>query len=187
MPAELGALFRWCGRRDDLTSRTGGPRGGEDGTIVLVTGDHGEEFYENGYWGHTSNYTPEQVDVPMFVYGPGITPGHESRPTSHVDVSGSLLELLGDDPSRQKGWFQGVSLWAPQESPRARVVAGFADVGVLTPSGIFMFPLETGKDDQLVWDEDWKPKPGMAALLTQEQERLIEFVQQCHEFLEPLP
>ncbi|MFC1484153.1 sulfatase-like hydrolase/transferase, partial [Candidatus Neomarinimicrobiota bacterium] len=27
-----------------------------ESTVVLITGDHGEEFYERGFWGHTSSF-----------------------------------------------------------------------------------------------------------------------------------
>lgn len=30
-------------------------------TIVIITGDHGEEFMEKGHWGHNSAYTEEQI------------------------------------------------------------------------------------------------------------------------------
>lgn len=164
-----------------------GPAANEDGTVVLVTGDHGEEFYENGFWGHTSNYTPEQIDVPLFLYGPGIEPGQEMRPTSHLDVSASLLELLGADPAGHSGYFQGVSLFRPLPAYRERVVAGYADVGLLTEAGIFMMPLRAGNDEHWVFDEDWKPMPGMDALFTQHQETLLQMVEQCQDFLEPMP
>src|SRR5689334_9830021 len=62
--------------------------GALENTIVLITGDHGEEFAENGHWGHTSNFAPEQVAVPLLLRGPGIARGIETRPTSHVDVAG---------------------------------------------------------------------------------------------------
>ncbi len=32
-----------------------------DNSIVVITGDHGEEFYENGYFGHTSSFDDYQV------------------------------------------------------------------------------------------------------------------------------
>ncbi|HRV81494.1 MAG TPA: sulfatase-like hydrolase/transferase [Planctomycetota bacterium] len=157
------------------------------GTVVMVTGDHGEEFYENGYWGHTSNYTPEQINVPLILYGPGIEPGQEMRPTSHLDVSGSLLELLGADRTQRGGYTQGESLFAPVPQNRARVVAGFADVGLITEEGIFMLPAQAGEDEPWVFDDHWQPMPEMDARFTREQERLIDLVQECQEFLEPLP
>ena len=163
------------------------PNANGDGTVVMVTGDHGEEFYENGFWGHTSNYTPEQIDVPLFLYGPGIEPGQEMRPTAHLDVSGSLLELLGADPDAHAGYFQGVSLFRPQPAYRERVVAGYADLGLITEAGIFMLPLRAGQDEHWVFNDDWKPMPGMDALFTEYQESLIRLVEQCQQFLEPLP
>lgn len=39
-----------------------------DSTIVILTGDHGEEFMENGRWGHNSNYSDEQTLVPMVLW-----------------------------------------------------------------------------------------------------------------------
>ncbi|MCE9595442.1 MAG: sulfatase-like hydrolase/transferase [Planctomycetes bacterium] len=75
-------------------------RAGDDwkNTVVIVTGDHGEEFAEHGHWGHTSNFAPEQTRVPFLMRGPGIAAGVEARPTSHLDVAPTLLELLGADP-----------------------------------------------------------------------------------------
>src|SRR5262249_39351385 len=67
----------------------------DDRTLVVVTGDHGEEFFENGFYGHTSNFTREQVHVTFVMSGPGIARGVETRPTSHVDLVTTLLEMLG--------------------------------------------------------------------------------------------
>ncbi|HUR29094.1 MAG TPA: sulfatase-like hydrolase/transferase, partial [Planctomycetota bacterium] len=62
-------------------------RGIADQTIVVVTGDHGEEFYEHGHFGHTSNFTREQTWVSFVMRGPGVPPGEETRPTSHIDLA----------------------------------------------------------------------------------------------------
>src|SRR5579885_1054152 len=43
-------------------------------TVVVVTGDHGEEFNEHGYWGHNGAFTPEQLRVPLVLYVPGLAP-----------------------------------------------------------------------------------------------------------------
>jgi len=41
-----------------------------ESTIIVVTGDHGQEFNDNkkGYWQHGGNYSKHQIKVPMFVY-----------------------------------------------------------------------------------------------------------------------
>lgn len=60
-----------------------------DNTIVIVTSDHGEEFDDNrkSYWGHGSNYTPVQIQVPLIIRWPGQTPHHWSHLTSHYDIA----------------------------------------------------------------------------------------------------
>jgi hypothetical protein len=64
-------------------------------TIVLITGDHGEEFYEKGRKGHNSEFHEEQIHVPLVLWVPGEV-GHEvRRMTSHIDIPPTLLPLLG--------------------------------------------------------------------------------------------
>jgi membrane-anchored protein YejM (alkaline phosphatase superfamily) len=64
-------------------------------TIVLITGDHGEEFYETGCWGHTSSFSRYQAKVSMVLYIPGR--GHEVLTclTSHHDVVPTFMKILG--------------------------------------------------------------------------------------------
>jgi uncharacterized protein len=66
-----------------------------ENTIVVVTGDHGEEFMEKGRWGHASAFTEEQTRVPLLLYVPGRAPGVVDRMTSHLDLPATVLTLLG--------------------------------------------------------------------------------------------
>lgn len=68
-----------------------------DNTIVLFTGDHGEEFMENGHWGHGHNdmFPEEQVHVPMVLWMPGEKPQQIDRRTSHIQIPHTLLTRLG--------------------------------------------------------------------------------------------
>jgi membrane-anchored protein YejM (alkaline phosphatase superfamily) len=66
-----------------------------DSTIVVVTGDHGEEFMEKGRWGHASAFTEEQTRVPLVLYIPGQAPAEIHRMSSHLDLPATLLRLLG--------------------------------------------------------------------------------------------
>ncbi len=66
-----------------------------DNTIVLITGDHGEEFLENGHWGHNSEFTDQQIRVPLVLYVPGTGQSVVSRMTSHLDIAPTLLPLIG--------------------------------------------------------------------------------------------
>jgi len=66
-----------------------------DSTIVLITGDHGEEFMEKGRWGHNSEFTEEQTRVPFVLWVPGKPARVVRRITSHLDVPATILPLLG--------------------------------------------------------------------------------------------
>ena len=66
-----------------------------DSTIVIITGDHGEEFMEKGRWGHNSTYSEEQTRVPMVLWVPGVEPHQVESITSHLDIPATVLNLLG--------------------------------------------------------------------------------------------
>lgn len=162
-------------------------RGVLDDTLVIVTGDHGEEFFECGFWGHTSAFSPEQVEVPLLMRGPGVPAGIEARPTSHLDISNTLLELLGADPARRGEYSLGASLFDPPAA-RCRVVAGWSDLGLWTPSGIFDLPLRAptvagwGKEYE-VYDRHWNPVPDPEACFRRESVELERMAEECARFL----
>jgi len=155
---------------------------GEAEPLVIVTGDHGEEFGEHGYWGHTSNFTTAQVAVPFLMSGPGIEVGSESRPTSHLDVSNSLLECLGVNPEHRAGYSLGQSLFDPPKQ-RVRVMGAWAHLGVWTTSGIFSLPLIPERDFLTVYDLDWQPTPDREAHFEEQREALGIVAQECRRFL----
>lgn len=74
-------------------------QGALENTLVLITGDHGEEFNDNGqgYWGHNGNFTPVQTHVPLILHWPNQKEHHTyTYLTSHYDVSATLLhDVLG--------------------------------------------------------------------------------------------
>ncbi len=79
------------GRILDALDETGDSRD----TIVIVTGDHGEEFMEKGRRGHNSEFHDEQVHVPLVLSVPGSSPQRIDELTSHVDIVPTLMPLLG--------------------------------------------------------------------------------------------
>lgn len=83
-------------------------------TWVIITGDHAEEFNENGlgYWGHGSNFSRWQTQVPLIVRAPGQKAGKiEKRLSLHQDVVPTLMrEALGCS-SAESGYSNGVNLF----------------------------------------------------------------------------
>ena len=67
-----------------------------DDTLVIVTADHGDEFFEHGGLGHRSTLYEEQVRVPMILRLPGKVPAGERKDgiVSTIDVVPTVLELL---------------------------------------------------------------------------------------------
>jgi membrane-anchored protein YejM (alkaline phosphatase superfamily) len=66
-----------------------------DSTIVVLIGDHGEEFMEHGFWGHNSTFVDQQVRTPLVIYAPGMKPLVSDQMTSHMDVIPTIMPLLG--------------------------------------------------------------------------------------------
>ena len=66
-----------------------------DNTIVVMIGDHGEEFMEHGFWGHNSTFVDPQVRTPLVIYAPGMKPLVNDQMTSHMDVIPTIMPLLG--------------------------------------------------------------------------------------------
>ncbi len=65
-----------------------------DNTIIIITGDHAEEFNDNSeaYWGHGSNFTKYQTSVPLIVHLPNQQNGRIiKRLTSHIDIVPTIL------------------------------------------------------------------------------------------------
>ena len=59
--------------------------------VILVTGDHGQSFYEDGFLGHGHRLGPRQTQVPLIVQGVG---GHWPEPLGAADLRGLLLRSL---------------------------------------------------------------------------------------------
>ena len=66
-----------------------------DNTIVIVLGDHGEEFMERGRWGHSAEFNRFQTGTPAVVWVPGQKPRVVKGITSHLDIPATLMSLLG--------------------------------------------------------------------------------------------
>jgi len=65
-------------------------------TLVVLTSDHGEEFFEHGSVLHGKTQYQEVVRVPLLFSGPGVARGARiATPVSLIDVMPTCLELLG--------------------------------------------------------------------------------------------
>ncbi len=66
-------------------------------SVVVITGDHGEEFYEHGHLFHASSLTHQQTHVPLYYrFGTNQQVGKKQRcsMTSHMDIFPSILHYV---------------------------------------------------------------------------------------------
>lgn len=63
-------------------------------TVVIITADHGEAFFEKGYYGHNHSYSDEEIKVPLIFYIPGSKPKDLYHKTSHLDIVPTILNML---------------------------------------------------------------------------------------------
>jgi arylsulfatase A-like enzyme len=71
-----------------------GQLGPED--LVIVTADHGEQFYEHDSWGHGTSMFHEELRVPLIMAGHGVPPGTVQEQTVRLfDVYPTVLDLAG--------------------------------------------------------------------------------------------
>lgn len=65
-----------------------------DNTVVIISGDHSQEFNENkkGFWGHNGNFSHAQSMVPLVCSFPGEDKGRYHHRTTHYDLVPTLMK-----------------------------------------------------------------------------------------------
>jgi uncharacterized protein len=110
-----------------------------DSTVVVITGDHGEEFMENGRWGHNSEFSEPQLRVPLVFHVPGRPPEVFDHPTSHVDFVPTILPMLGvTTPASDYSTGQDLFSDSP---PRLLTFADWDRIGICNGIHKVIFPL----------------------------------------------
>ena len=65
-------------------------------TAVILTADHGEEFFEHGGFLHGHSLYEELLHIPLIIRGFGVPAGVTvPDPVSHVDIAPTVLDLTG--------------------------------------------------------------------------------------------
>ena len=80
-----------------------------ENTMVILTSDHGDEFFEHGGKGHQHTLYQELLHVPLIFQVPGVEgPRRVETAVSLIDVMPTLFEALGME---RPTTLQGRSLW----------------------------------------------------------------------------
>lgn len=112
-----------------------------DNTIVIVTGDHGEEFMEHGRWGHNSAFHNQQLHTPFVLHVPGKGARVVNAPTSHLDVVPTLMPLLGVTNPPGDYSVDGISLLHPTDE-RYRVIGSWSALGYVGKDYKISMPMD---------------------------------------------
>ena len=90
-----------------------------ENSVVVVTGDHGQEFNENkkNFWGHGSDFSNAQVHVPFIYYYPGNTPEVYAHRTSHYDVVPTVMKRVLGVKNPAGDYSMGCDLFTPERPP----------------------------------------------------------------------
>ncbi|MDW7600822.1 sulfatase-like hydrolase/transferase, partial [Stenotrophomonas maltophilia] len=121
---------------DDLRAQ-----GLAEDTIVLVTGDHAEEFNDLklNYWGHNGNFSDYQLQVPFVLHWPGMAAGRDARTSSHEDWVPTLMRHALGCENALSDFSTGQDLLAEPQGPRALVVESWSQRAIRHGDAIYVF------------------------------------------------
>ncbi len=154
-----------------------------DNTIVIINGDHGEEFMEHGFWGHNSTFVDPQVRTPLVIYTPEMKPLISNQMTSHMDIVPTIMPLLGVT-NKSSDYATGYNLLAGEKRAHTyisdwdKVVYVDDDVKITQPVNGKSFSLmkaSKGNDEPLNNNE-------RAAIMQKKQAAMIQLVQDLGKF-----
>lgn len=99
-------------------------RGLLENTIVVITGDHGQEFNENrnNLWGHGSAFSEAQLKVPFILYDAALPPKTYTHWTAHYDATVTLLQNYLNVGNAAADFSVGKNLF--DETPREWLLVG---------------------------------------------------------------
>jgi len=75
-------------------------RGEWENTLFIFTSDHGEQMGDHWMYGKAGFYD-QSYHIPLIISGPGLSSGCCDAFTEHVDITPTILDLLGQSIPRQ--------------------------------------------------------------------------------------
>jgi arylsulfatase len=116
-----------------------------DSTLLIVTGDTGQAFYEHGFCAHANQLYDEVMKVPLVVRYPQVQHAVSGMPLQHVDVPPMVLSLLQlpPHPGFQGNWN---AIAAGEQLPRFLVTQTTLSnqVGVVEGGWKLLYDLDFG-------------------------------------------
>ena len=148
-----------------------------DNTWVVITGDHAEEFNENGqgYWGHGSNFTRWQTQTPLIVKAPRQMLGRvESQLSLHQDVVPTLMKHALGCSSSMADYSNGADLNALPDK-RGTIISSYMATAYLV-DGVIVDKTTNRRYDWLGLSRSYTPptNESIRALLAEEGRFILQ-------------
>ena len=160
-------------------------RGLLDDTVVVLVGDHGEEFFEHGKSGHGQNFTGVQTRTPLVLHLPGGKPGVYEGMSSHLDVPAMVAPYLGVE-NNAADFSHGIDLLAPG-APKRRytVITQWSDSVFFAGEKYKMqLPLdEFGSITARAYDANDRELPNTDVVYKEYSKELMEVLQDLSRFI----
>jgi arylsulfatase A-like enzyme len=126
-----------------------------DDTLVVLTGDHGEEFGEHGWFGHNWSCYEAEVRVPGVFICPRLAPLGRRSPVvgDHADLWATITDVCGlpADPD-----WQGRSLVGRPRNHRAYFYRAAGDLGVR--DGRYKYVWDYADKREMLFDVEGDPQ-----------------------------
>ncbi|MBF6024391.1 DUF3413 domain-containing protein [Lysobacter niastensis] len=112
-----------------------------DDTVVLITGDHGEEFNDlhQNYWGHNGNFSDYQLRTPFVLLWPGKAPQRHDQVTSHEDLVPTLMRHALGCEGDSADYSTGYDLFGEAPASRPLVVESWSKRGIRDGDRTYLF------------------------------------------------
>lgn len=95
-------------------------KGDYNSAIITLTGDHGEEFFEEGALFHGTHLNKYQTNVPLIFKFPSKTWESQTNQATHIDIFPSILHFLTKE-NDFKDLFDGSSIFSSNRSFNTRI------------------------------------------------------------------
>jgi len=109
-----------------------------DDAIIVFTADHGQETYEQGYFGHNSAFTQTQVNVSFMIKLPGNKHSEYTGLSSHNDLAPTLMSYIGVN-NDTTDYSNGINLLNSDITREYIFTANWNNNAVITKDNTFVF------------------------------------------------
>jgi len=119
-----------------------------DNTLIVITSDHGQEFWDHGHFGHTARFYDEILHIPLILFGSKIKNVVDRRIVSQLDIAPTILNFYGVPVPRD---YRGHNLLSRFSNPFVISEAAHNEEGIyisehrIFPSNLRTYAIRTKK------------------------------------------